>query len=248
LPTNLGLFLAFVAGFCFLRFLNLTRYASQTWEGPRLIFWSGTAAGALLLAARVAALLILSTPIGIKIHSVCHNIAPWDFSGTIGVALLLGGILLPLAVNYLLPGDLAGYMASRSVGTRLHHLLYDLIGTGKAICITLSDRKVYAGFVIEAPRLTPQEKFFELLPLRSGYRDKDTLEITWTVDYTPLLRELVRRGSNLNGYNQEDFVVMVPFASVLTARVYDLRPAASAYFKPVPAAAPRLPDQPATLV
>jgi hypothetical protein len=219
LPTNLQIFLAFAAGFCFLRVFTLTRYVSQTWEGPRLIFWSGTVSALLLLIARVLALAFSHTAIGRAAGGFSKALAPWDFSGTIGVAVLLG-LTAPLLLNFLLPGTLSGHIAARSVGTRLHHLLYDVVGTGKAVCVSLTDRKVYVGFAIDAPQLSPQEKFFGLLPLKSGYRDKDTLGIRWSVDYTPLLREL-RDEDRRSGYSPGDFVIIIPFTAVASARVFD---------------------------
>lgn len=231
MPTNLAIFLVFVSGFCFLRLLNVTRYASQTWEGPRLIFWTGTVSAGLLLLSRKLVLLLVSTPVGASLRESLKELAPWDFSGTIGGSIALG-VGLPLVVNLVLPGRLAGWLASRSGGSRLHHLLYDLVGSGKAICVTLSDRKVYVGLVVQAPRLHPQEEYFELLPLRSGFRDKETGELRLLLDYSPLLHALRDGDPRLRRHGQDDFLILLPFKEVVSARAFDPDIYAGTFFRP----------------
>lgn len=237
MPTNLAIFLAFVGGFCFLRILNLTRYVSQTWEGPRLIFWTGTASAALLLASRKIVLLLEPTRFGPPLRNFIKQLAPWDFSGTIGGGVLLG-LCLPIAINYLFPKNLSGWLASRSGGSRLHHLLYDLVGTGKAICVTLSDRKVYVGLVVRAPRLHPQEQYFELLPIRSGYRDKDTGAMRLSLNYSPLLQALRDGDPRLAHHSQDDFLILIPFKDVASARVFDPEIFSGTLFEASPATMP----------
>ena len=220
MPTNLALFLAFVSGFLFLRLLNVTRYSSQTWEGPRLIFWTGAASAALLLLSRLTVLALDRTPLAPLLHRVKAVVAPWDFAGTIGFAVFFG-IALPLIANMFLTEELSGWLASRGAGSGLHRLLYDIVGTGKAICVTMSDRKVYVGLVVNTPRLHPGEKYFELLPIRSGYRDKDTSELRLTVDYSPLVRALREGEPSLRSHDIEEFLVLLPFEDVASARVFD---------------------------
>jgi hypothetical protein len=230
-PTNLAIFLVFVGGFCFLRLFNLTRYASQTWEGPRLIFWTGTASAGLLLLSRKTTLFLMPTQAGLSLRNAVKEVAPWDFSGTIGGSIVLG-IGAPLVLNLVFSGKTAGWLASRSMGSRLHHLLYDLVGSGKAICVTLSDRKVYLGLVIKAPRLHPDEEYFELLPLRSGCRDKDTGEMRFLLDYSPLLRALRDGDPRLRRHQQDDFLILLPFKEVVSARPFDPDIYTGTFFQP----------------
>ena len=52
---------------------------------------------------------------------------------------------------------------------------------------SLSDRKVYVGIVVFVGEPTESEGMdhaFTLLPILSGYRDKDTLEVTFNTHYT----------------------------------------------------------------
>ena len=53
----------------------------------------------------------------------------------------------------------------------------------RMLSITLETRKWYAGYVAEVPTLKPSEKYFRIIPILSGYRDKDTLSATRTISY-----------------------------------------------------------------
>jgi hypothetical protein len=218
LPSNLGLFLAFVSGFCFLWLSNVTRYLSQTWEGPRLIFWTGTTSVPLLALSRLIVLL-LDRLAWQKPRALIKAVAPVEFSGTIAGAILLG-IVLPILLNLVLSSQVSGWIAS-GTATRLHQLLYDLIDTDEAICVTLSDHKVYVGLVVTTPRLHPNEQYFEILPIRSGYREKDTGELRLTVDYSPLIQAVKERDEGTSDRSLEDFLLLLPFKDVISARRFD---------------------------
>ena len=58
--------------------------------------------------------------------------------------------------------------------------------------------------LLSRPTLDPQETFFRLLPVISGYRDKDSLETFRTVFYEG--REVYRDPE----CDSEDFVITIP--------------------------------------
>ncbi|MBT0647116.1 hypothetical protein KJJ93_29425, partial [Escherichia coli] len=56
----------------------------------------------------------------------------------------------------------------------------------KSILVTLSSRKVYVGIVNGIQEPTESEapnSYISIFPIMSGYRDKDTLSITFTNSY-----------------------------------------------------------------
>ncbi|WP_210459467.1 hypothetical protein [Pantoea ananatis] len=62
-----------------------------------------------------------------------------------------------------------------------------------SIMLTLSDRKVYVGKIVTLGEPTETEgpdQEIELIPVVSGYRDKDTLKITFTTYYSKVEEEL----------------------------------------------------------
>lgn len=80
------------------------------------------------------------------------------------------------------------YLLSLGVleGNPFRRLLRESIEHRVACMFSLNDRKVYVGFVMFIGVPTESEGMdhgFTLLPILSGYRDKDTLEVTFTTFY-----------------------------------------------------------------
>ncbi|MDL2186626.1 hypothetical protein P5706_20770 [Pseudomonas sp. ChxA] len=72
-------------------------------------------------------------------------------------------------------------------GTPFRFLLRESIVKCAPCMFSLSDRKVYVGIVLFAGTPTESEGVdhgFTLVPILSGYRDKDTLEVTFSTHYT----------------------------------------------------------------
>ena len=69
----------------------------------------------------------------------------------------------------------------------LDNLLFELsLQTDKYAMISLEDRKVYVGKVIdmgEPTEVNGIDQDISIMPLMSGYRDKDTLEVKFTTSY-----------------------------------------------------------------
>lgn len=65
---------------------------------------------------------------------------------------------------------------------------------------SMSDRKVYVGRVssVGEPHETAGlDEDFEIVPTMSGYRDKDTLKVTYTTDYSAVVDSLAQAGRNI---------------------------------------------------
>lgn len=78
-------------------------------------------------------------------------------------------------------------------GTPFRFLLRESIVQCVPCMFSLSDRKVYVGIVVFAGTPTESEGVdhgFTLVPILSGYRDKDTLEVTFSTHYTTRDRPL----------------------------------------------------------
>lgn len=51
------------------------------------------------------------------------------------------------------------------------------------IGVTLKSRKIYIGWVVRSPRLTEEEAYLTILPVKSGYRHSETLRPVFNYDY-----------------------------------------------------------------
>jgi hypothetical protein len=58
---------------------------------------------------------------------------------------------------------------------------------GLPVITTLKSRKVYVGFVQEMVYASVPKKSIKILPIASGYRQKEDLQLQLTTDYSPLL-------------------------------------------------------------
>jgi hypothetical protein len=107
------------------------------------------------------------------------------------------------------------YALSREIQTRgdsLRRLLDTAFRNTEMVSISLENRKWYAGYVAESINLEPREQYFRLLPMLSGYRDKDTLGIRRTVSYV----EAYEQGANPAGFH-----VTIPLGMVRIANLFD---------------------------
>jgi len=98
-------------------------------------------------------------------------------------------------------------------GDYLMGLMQAAVNGDRMVSITFDSRKWYAGYIIEAPNLKPSEKYFTILPIISGYRDKDTLEATRTLRYDDVYSR--------PEVNPSDFVIILPLAPVRTKSLFD---------------------------
>lgn len=232
MPSNFSLFAALISGFIFLRIVTFTRYAAQAWDGSRLILWSGVVGLPLTAFSRLTVCVLVQYPFGVTLYHGFKWLAPFPYSGTIAGALVLSfplGVVAELLVRWRYsrrepPGEAAIRKirndCSKMAG-RLHHLLHTLCGTGRPICVSLDDGKVYLGFVTETPTLRHTEDYFAIVPIQSGARSEETKEIKWRVDYRPLLARLKTEEPAKRTLRAEDLEILLPFRSVASARAFD---------------------------
>jgi hypothetical protein len=165
---------------------------------------SGTATLSLLLG--------LVAPVLINwLHAFYLRVGqePWRFYSAIGDP--------GKAVNELLKParERALDLAIESSGNYLHQLLHSAVLKNIPILITLASRKVYVGYLTESPNLKPENQHLALLPVLSGYRDKDTLRIKLDLIY-PNPKSFT--GEDID---PEDLLLMtVPFSEIKSASFY----------------------------
>ncbi|WP_455808569.1 hypothetical protein [Pseudomonas koreensis] len=89
--------------------------------------------------------------------------------------------------------EIAVYLLGESVDhSPICSTLFDAFVDKEEVMITMADRKVYVGYIMDvgAPtEVTGVNQEILLIPTVSGYRDKDTLKVVYTTDYpsdTPL--------------------------------------------------------------
>lgn len=77
------------------------------------------------------------------------------------------------------------------------HLLSSISDKHSQYLFSMSDRKVYVGRVSSVGDLHEtglMDESFEIVPTMSGYRDPDTLKVTYTTDYSAVVEDMQLKG------------------------------------------------------
>ncbi len=210
MPSNGLLLVIVVSGHLFLQIFKRTRLSALTWDGPRLILGTAAAGGGLFALSRVLALVLELIPwAGRFMHSFVHAVFPVAYAGSLVLTVLLA-VFLPLLLNMRLPKDWV-YELSKTMPSTLERLMAQCTVDRQEMMFTMSDDKVYIGFVTDNTFVDPRAEYFRLLPIASGYRDKDDRDVSITTDYISLFLE----------EESIDFTVVLPLSDVVSGRVFD---------------------------
>ncbi len=105
-------------------------------------------------------------------------------------------------------------------GNALIRLLHHAATYELPVSVTLSSRKWYVGYIAESPNLEPAEACFRLLPILSGYRDKEDLTTRRVIYYS---RDVYARLEKERGRKPDIsvFVITLALKDVQDARIFD---------------------------
>ncbi|MGE0371850.1 MAG: hypothetical protein AB7Q01_08180 [Gammaproteobacteria bacterium] len=90
------------------------------------------------------------------------------------------------------------------------------------LLITLVSNKVYVGWAIRAPDPVATSRYLRLLPLLSGYRDKDSQNVHFTTHYFHVLSPPTLGLEEIDHLEPGDFEVVVPVQQITNAHLFDL--------------------------
>ncbi len=142
--------------------------------------------------------------------ALASNSAPF-----IGSAL--SGLVLPLAGNIFYDREKSAAHIAQKNGYRLDLLLAQSVKEQEFIELSLKSRKSYIGLILGSEITRHGEPDIALIPLASGYRDKDTLELEITTNYTPAVKKSLE---DVSGLQHEDFQIVISRNEVVSARIF----------------------------
>lgn len=215
MPQGL-LLLPLLGGFLLLHLTHIYRLQAQRWDGYRLLLASAVAGACLLALGRVLVILFGLIPtFGPWAGTIWHRFSPFPHSDSCIWSLILGPLIAWLGFNRIYGIDRAKdrELTTHRRADAFTRLLHVAARDKRLISVTLDTRKWYVGLVAEAPNLNPEEKYFRLLPLVSGFRDKDTLQTYRTVYYEDVLDEQT--------VDPDDLVITLPIEDVRSANLFD---------------------------
>ena len=162
-------------------------------------------------------------PIALRLCDLYPTVLPnvLDRAAILSVVL---GVAVPLLVNLVYSQERAEKRITKAYGDLVELLIVESIDRAKLIEVSLKGGKVYIGFALRNRITRWPESHMSMLPVSSGYRDKDTLELEITTNYAPAI-------SNYFAGNAEtaerpavalhDFRVIIPKSEIISARLFD---------------------------
>ena len=210
---DFGLYLVPVlTGYWFLTHLHYTNYNVVRAAGYHVFFQSAIAGGLLFVFAQGIIYLLklcLADDAIFVSSTLASNSAPF-------ILCALSGFLLPPAGNKFYGREKSAAHIAEKNGYRLALLLSQSIKEQKFVELSLKSRKSYIGLILGSEITRYGEPDIALLPLASGFRDKDTLELEITTNYAPAIEQSLE-ASDLQ---YEDFQIVIPRDEVISARVF----------------------------
>ena len=203
-----------LGGYWFLTHAHFTRFGAHRQSGYHLIFRSGAVGGVLVVLAHAVVLCV--DRVLPAVGELWERLVPFAYSGTFVLSAALG-IALPVICNRLYGKERAALRAAVEAGDLVELLMAESIRHHKVIEVSLKSCKVYIGYALDVEPPVRGESDVALIPLWSGYRNKDTCELTITTNYAPLIQRRLTASSALR-----DFRVVIPKSELASARFFDI--------------------------
>ena len=208
-----------VVGFLFLAVRHETRFGLMRLSGYQVIFISALTGLLFLVVARFLILLLDGTT-G-RIEAGWKVFAPFDHSGALGLGVALA-LAAAMIWNRVRDRTAAARRVARRSGSQIVWLLLDSLAKSRMVEVTLRSNKAYVGYAqdtgITTHRIDPD---IALIPMASGYRDKETRELELTTFYGPRIAGFLKTQGKGSSWKFQDFQVAIPFSEIISARLFD---------------------------
>ncbi len=219
MPSNL-LILALLAGFVFVRTCHLFRFRTRLLDGYPLLFESSLAGLVLLIVSRLVVCFSKLFPVFWMLRPHWASIVDLPYFGTFLLSVPLAYVSAKTC-NIWLDNEKCRRKEVKNSGGYLLIFMSKALDENRIVSLSLDNRTWVSGLIKEWPELNVKEKYFRLLPARTGYQDKETLRVICTHRYEA---DYAERAADLSDNEfeafLEDFVLTLPMASVRNASFY----------------------------
>lgn len=163
-----------LAGYIVVGFVSRFKYRAAKLEITRLGFESFAVGIAIFACASLLQPLIHPSIQILTRRLPALDAWPLSPSGTLAILI---AIILTLLLNWRNPGT-SSQLAWATRNTQgFHATAIAAYADQTLVSATLDNRKVYVGWVVDAPSCLHYDPYLVLWPVASGYRDKDTLDL-----------------------------------------------------------------------
>lgn len=217
------LLLPAVGGYWFVTHLNFTRLQAVRESGYHILFRS-VLVGIFWYCVAATTVWFLDTCDFWKVPSLIEwwgKLFPQTFTFEIVAAIALGG-LSPYVLNMFYSAERGYRRAALSTGDHMELLISDALRNQSPIEISLRSRKLYIGFVTGQNASRHSDMAVSLIPLYSGHRTEDNLNLVIDIDYRHTLERLFADDAGSDDWNPNDLRVVIPVGEIVSARQFDL--------------------------
>lgn len=221
------LLLAVASGFVFAYLWKKTWYLSLRSEGQQLY----------LLAAVFAVPLIGGSRLLLWVVSGYPSLEKWassnwaSFTGpiynpalsTFALAFVLA-LVIPMLLNLFYDDQKQTQEIIMKYGSQSEKFFYETMTDKSILAVALENRKVYVGYAWDVPPPDPhriEDYAIKLLPVRSGYRDDETMELHFTTQYSRIYSQI--RAGERRDLDLEDFLIILPVRNIISVNLYAIR-------------------------
>ena len=208
-----------LGGYWFLTRFSMTCDRLLRASGYHLVMQSAVVGAFLFAAARVIVLGVnYALP---EAAGWWRSALPIDFSGTSALAFALG-LLLPLVLNPFVDRSAAQRRASEGEGNLVELVIKDALERDMPMEVSLRTGKSYVGTAMRSGFPSSDQADVAVVPMLSGYRDKDTAELCFTRTYAQEIDDILEGPENLRHLAFRDFRVVIPMQEVVSVCLFDL--------------------------
>ena len=203
-----------LGGYWLLTHLHYTRFRAVRESGYHVLFRAALFGGILFVVSEIL-LLLLVQPFP-QVQDTLDSIFPDAYYDSAVLSVVLG-ISLPFVGNRIYPANRAVRRVAREVGDLVELILSDSIDHQVQVELSLRSGKSYIGFPVESGIGLHGETDISLIPMLSGFRDRDTQELRITTNYAPVILRMQERELEMG---VEDFQVVIPISEIVSARIF----------------------------
>ena len=126
-------------------------------------------------------------------------------------------VVLPHLGNWIWDEEKSAIKAATETGDRVELLLIESIRQEEFVEITLATGKAYIGRALGNKSVGITQPDVALIPLMSGYRNKDTQELELTINYASVIPRSKPGDHTFNDY----FRIVIPRTQIVSVRFFD---------------------------
>lgn len=87
----------------------------------------------------------------------------------------------------------------------------------RPVAVSLENRKVYIGYVADTLEPSEDASYISIIPIRSGYRDKETMQLKLTHKYQSIINALSKGDTDMD----ERYLIVIPRNRIMTINIFN---------------------------